>query len=86
LGALLLAAVNLGIFVYVQVQVRWIRGIHQDPELVPKWALHVAAPCGGLAVILFMWACWGVFGWLSVPIAYVYLLAFVMSMHFLPNV
>jgi hypothetical protein len=85
-GALLLAAVNICIFAYVQIRVRWGQGVHKDPELVPRWALHVAAPCGGLAVILFIWACWGVFGWLSVPIAYIFLLAFVMSMHFVPNV
>ena len=82
----LLIAVNLGIFVYVQVRVRWLQGVHTDPELAPKWALHVAAPCGALSVILFMWACWGVFRWWSIPLAYLYLLAAVMLMHFVPNV
>ena len=51
-----------------------------------SWPLQVAGPCGGLAVILFIWACWGVFGWLSTPIAYLYLFALVMSMHFMPSV
>lgn len=86
LAALLLVAVNVGVFLYVQIRVRLMQGVSDDPELVPKWAMHVAGPCAALAVILFIWACWGVFGWLSIPIAYLYLLAFVMSMHFVPNV
>lgn len=81
-----MALVNFGVFVYVQVRVRWLQGVREDPELAPEWALHVATPCGALAVILFIWACWGVFGWVSIPIAYLYLFAFVMSMHFVPNV
>jgi hypothetical protein len=82
----LLVAVNAAIFVYVQVRVRWLQGVREDPELAPEWALHVAAPCGALAVILFIWACWGLFRWWSIPLAYLYLLAFVMSVQFVPHV
>jgi hypothetical protein len=85
-AAALLVIVNVAVFVYVQVRVRLLQGVHEDPELTPEWAMHVAAPCGALAVILFTWAFWGVFSWLAIPITYLYLFAFVMSMHFVPNV
>ena len=86
-AAAALMATNLALFVYVQVRARQRGQRWQDyPELQEPWVMQAAAPCGGMAVIMLLWACWGIYGWLTPVVVYLFLMALVFSSSFVPNV
>jgi hypothetical protein len=81
-----MALLNFSIFLYVQLWIRFVRKVSTDPELEVPWAIPVAAGTWVISSVSWVYACWGVWGWMTPAIGVVHLIAFVtMLTNFLPR-
>jgi hypothetical protein len=85
-AAAILAACNAAIFLYVQIGVRLVRGVAENPELEARWAVPSAGCCGVLCASCLVYAFWGIWGWLTPALGAVHLMALVMALGSLPNI
>jgi hypothetical protein len=83
-GILMLA--NILVFLYVQVAARLRKKFYKHPELAVTWAIPTASCCCVMSGLFCVFACWGVWGWLTPFLGYIHLLSLVTCVHFIPNV
>jgi hypothetical protein len=84
--ALACASINFGTFLYVQLYLRLVKGVSDDPELAAPWAVPVACVSGILAWVLCCCAGWGVWGYFTPVVMTIETIGLVMSLHFVPPV
>ena len=80
-----LAAINAAIFLYVQVYIRFVEGVHKDPELAAPWAIPSAACAGVLCACTLIYSSWGVWSWLTPAVGLVHLLALISIFGAMPS-
>lgn len=85
-GALACVGVNAGTFMYVQLYLRLVKGVHEDPELSTPWALPMASGSAILAWVLFCIAGWSVWGYFTPLVMSVETVGLVMCLHFVPPI
>lgn len=84
-AAVVAGAVNILVFLYVNIWVKYVQGFSQDPELAVSWAIPLATTACLSGFTSLLVACWGVWSWVTPVVVSVHMMALIMSITFLPG-